>query len=376
MGSYKILQVNNNVRTTDQQHKVYCDEPYAQELYDAIMGRGMKSPKDMRIGDLCSAEVVSVNGDCVVLQADSSQTVYMDLSKETRYLEQYGISADAIRPGIRIDLMVDSVDASEYRGSIGAASRAKVRQELMDSLRDGGSAYLVKVKSINEGGFIVDLSGVECFMPGSLAAANRITNFDTMLGREVYVMVESYLDKSGIFVVSNKKYIQTILPARVRELDPTMEYTGTVTGVVPYGCFVEWDEIFTGLLHESELNGMPLASVKAGDTVTFWVKEVRDPNRIILSRRGPNTEALVYQAFKEKSEGRVVPGQVKELKPFGVFMELAPGIVGMITPREFRKTGARQREGEILDVFVKTVDVGARKVHLRSASAANEEDHS
>ena len=363
---------NTSIKKRNSSDKVFCDEPYAQEAYekycDYFEGKTITS-KDMSEGDLCKAQVVSINNNKVLVQAENTQAVYLDLLKESKFLEKQGIT-ETLKPGMFIDILVDGNDKGLYTGSMEKAYTSKVKKELLSALKNKDSAFKVKVKSINEGGFIVDLAGLDCFMPGSLAAANKIVNFESMLGKEIYVMVENYLEASNMFVVSNKKYIQSILPSKVKELDFGNPYNGIVTGVMAYGAFIEWDDIFTGLLHESESEGANIKGLKPGEPIQFWVKEVREGKdiRIILTQKGPSAEHKLYQEFKDKYENEIyADAKVKDIKAFGVFIEMKDGIVGMLSPREFKKIG-KLKEDDILDVFVKQVDVGTKRVHLKAIS--------
>lgn len=365
---------NTSIKKRDSNDKVFCDEPYAQEAYekycDYFEGKKITS-KDMNEGDMCKAQVISIHGTKVLVQAENTQAIYLDLLRESKFLDKQGIT-ETLKKGMFVDILVDSTEKGMYTGSMEKAFKSKIKKELMTALKNKDSAYKVTVKSINEGGFIVDLAGLDCFMPGSLAAANKITNFESMLGKEIYVMVENFLEASDMFVVSNKKYIQSILPTKVKELDFGNTYRGTVTGVMAYGAFVEWNDIFTGLLHESEADD--IKALKAGTEIEFWVKEVREGKdiRIILTQKGPSAEHRLYQEFKDKYEGEeFTNARVKDIKPFGVFIEMKDGIVGMLSPREFKKLG-KFKEEDIVDVFVKQVDVGTKRVHLK---AIDEDDN-
>ena len=64
------------------------------------------------------------------------------------------------------------------------------------------------------------------------------------------------------------------------------------------------------------------------------------------------------------------PGAViKDIRPFGVFVELCNGIVGMMPPKEFKKTNTKMKEGEIMDVLVKQVNIGQKRIQLKAAVA-------
>lgn len=361
-----ILIENTSIKKHDPKDKIYCHEDYAQEVYDKYCGFHKEKifAKDMDSGHICKAVITSLDGNRALAQTDSFQSVQLDYKREAKFLERRGLTA--LQPGKQLDVMITGQVGGIYVGSIEQAYVTGLKKDLFKAMKEKNAAYEVTIKSVNDGGFIVDLAGLDCFMPGSLAAANKIIDFSSMLNKKVYVMVETYLDQSDMFVVSNKRYIQYILPAKIKEMNMVKEYTGTITGVMPYGCFVEWNEIFTGLLHETEATDQNWKELKPGMQVSFWIKEIKENNRIILSQKGPNSESVMYQEFKDKYEGEVFPDAiVKDIKAFGVFIEMK-NLVGMLTPREFKRTGIAQKEGEYLDVLVTRVDVTDRKIYLKA----------
>lgn len=356
----KLIE-NTSIVKRDPSDKVYSREPYAQELYDIYCdhaeGKGGMTPKDLKDGQIVQGKVDKISEKYIIVDL-MGQTVYLDYNKEQKFFARQG--AHPV-PGMDVSVMI--TDAANNTGSVEKAFGIMLKQELIESINSNATAYQVTVTGINDGGFIVDLNGLSCFMPGSLAAANKINDFESMLGKDVYVMVENYLEKSDMFVVSVKKYIKHILPSKIKEFSYTDSYKGHVTGVTKYGVFVEWGEIFTGLLHESEIEG-EWSSIKAGDEIEFFIKEIRENNRIILSQKGANPEVVAYIDFKDRFEGEVFDeGEIKDIKPFGVFIKMGD-VTGMMTPKEFRKY-PRLVEGDIIDVFIKEVDPSLRKVYLR-----------
>lgn len=187
--------------------------------------------------------------------------------------------------------------------------------------------FTCKILSRNDGGFFVDIKGVPAFLPGSLAGANKITNFDTLIGTELPVMLEDYLRDSNTYIVSHKKYIETILPTKINELienKMTIKYTGVVTGCAKFGLFVEFNKIFTGLLHFSGMNSEFYSRFRngdfiPGDEVEFYVKNVDEKNRIILCTDNLNMDP--WQDFKTNCEGQYLKGEIFNITNFGVFVK-------------------------------------------------------
>ena len=95
---------------------------------------------------------------------------------------------------------------------------ANIKREFMQEIKDPKKAYVAKIKEANKGGYFVEVQGVEAFMPGSLAAPNKLVDFRSLVGKEVVVMVEDFLPEMNSFIVSHKKYIAHVLPQRIRRI--------------------------------------------------------------------------------------------------------------------------------------------------------------
>jgi len=225
---------------------VYSHEPYAEELaaaYSKHFG-GLDSSnisKDLVEGNVYSCKIVALTEEEAFGQTDSGQTIYIDLRKETRDAEKLGIGGIDFSVGNKIEAHVRKTNGG-YMGSVVEYYIKSLRAELFDQIKKESSAYKVRVESINKGGYIVDLCGIKCFMPGSLAAANKITDFESYIGREMHVMIEGYVEAKDIFVVSYKKYLNKIMEQKIQELDLTKKYKGSITGTSDFGIFVEWEQ--------------------------------------------------------------------------------------------------------------------------------------
>lgn len=361
------LVENESVKKIDQSHKVFCEEDYAQELYNIYCdyfngddGDVKITSKDLVPGQILKVKITSINEKNIIADTEYGQTVFLDYNKELKFLSKSGIVPQI---GNVLEVMVDGISAGSFIASTESAFNIILKNELMEAIKNESSAYEAKIKSINDGGFIVDIQGMDCFLPGSLAAANKISDFESMIGKTVRVMVETYLDNSDMFVVSAKKYIKHILPSKINELDYLVEYSGTVTGVANYGVFIEWDNIFTGLLHSTEIPNDEWKNLKSGESIKFYIKDIKDNNRIILSQNGPNPEYLEYVKFSEKYEDEICEGLIKDIKPFGTFIEIN-GLVGMMIPSDFKKY-KNLSENDHIEVYVKKVDPAAKKIYLR-----------
>ena len=212
-------------------------------------------------------------------------------------------------------------------------------------------------------------------MPGSLAAANKITDFESYIGKEMHVMIEGYVEAKDIFIVSYKKYLNRIMDSKIQELDLTKKYKGYVTGTSDFGVFVEWDDIYTGLIHKTEFaEGNSLATLSPGIEIEFYVKEIKDNNRLTLTLDQPLERNVIIQDLESQvNDGTVEPmeAKVKHKRKNGALVEIQElGLLALIPQDKLGKRGNNIRVGDDVTVipyevetisgkiFVKVVDVG------------------
>lgn len=361
---------------------VYCHEDYAQELYDFYRSNGEPCRKDTKAGEILRAiDFRLTESGNIEVTCDNSNTLFVDLEKEKRYLDILGTDEEKFKTWVQtgsskrylvdtaINISVENVQ--NCKGSFYDAHLKTVVDEFREQITDQKSAYLAKVVSRNQGGFIVNIKGIKAFLPGSLAAANKIVDFDDYLGKELYVMVEDYLAASDMFVVSYKKYLEKILPTKINNLEKGSVLNGIVTGTSKFGIFVEFEEIYTGLLHITEMSETTKqdfqdGQYRPGDEIEIWLKDVRD-NKLILTDIDPAEKEAEMEDFKSKNEGLVKSLQIVSVKPFGVLMEVEKGVLGLLPIKDAKRAerkGAKLINGERITVCVKKVDSTTGKIYL------------
>lgn len=300
------------------------------------------------------------------------QSVVIDTKKEQKSLTKLGYPVIEMSEGQVLEVVVHKDPSGAFYGSVSAGYEKALKSELHNAIKDENCAFKVKVKEVCNGGFMVDLSGVQCFLPGSLAAANRIMNFADYVGKELTVMVEIYDSKRDIFVVSFKKYLRKIIDGEVRRLSFSNKYEGVVTGASGNGVFVEWDEIFTGIIPFDEANSATLQNLKTGDSVTFFVTDVKNPQRIILSVTEPNGKLKTIQELKDSSSEvvgdntqlKTYKAEITKIKTFGAFVKLDNGLNGLIEKERLMKSIKEYEVGQFVNCSVSNVDLSSFKIQL------------
>ena len=270
------LVVNTYVKVKNKKHKVYCHESYAQDLYDMFVnhmeGRSAVESKDMIKGSLHNVTNVNVVSDHeILIDTVGGASAIVDLTKERQYLDNIGVSDySELIHNLKVSnsykqLLIDTGIVGKVvnggRISLWEGHLSKIEREFMEQINNTAKpcAYYADIKEINGGGYIVDIMGVQCFMPGSLAAAGILTDFNSLLGKTIPVMIVNYIPKSG-FIVSYKKYLDAILPQKIEnELSIGMEVYTRVTGTSKNGIFIQFKDnegewLFSGLIHRSVMS--------------------------------------------------------------------------------------------------------------------------
>ena len=137
------------------------------------------------------------------------------MNKEKEFLKSVHMTAEELIGSISQNtpyyVKIMSTE-SGLRGSFYEAQKDVLRKEFFEQLKTPTKVYDAKILEKNRGGYFVNVHGVDAFLPGSLASANKIINFEAFLGKTVKVMLDSYVNESDTFIVSNKRYIEHIMP--------------------------------------------------------------------------------------------------------------------------------------------------------------------
>lgn len=337
-GGYSLV-VNPTVKVHPGD-KCYCHESYAQELYDLVTSymegnhKGL-FPKDSKKGRLYAINAIKRIGDTEVLVSTDSMSLTVDMNKERQYLEFLGISdpqkfvkAIADQPGFEEEVIKTGPIAKVLEGgriSLWEGHLSKIEREFIEQVKNPNvkpCAYNAIVKETNTGGFIVDIMGIRCFLPASLAAPGVVTDFESMIGKTIPVMFINYVKHSG-FVVSYKKYLNMILPHKIQsELKPGQKIKGRVTGTSKNGVFMQFQDkegewIFSGLLHRSVMSPdfekrFDAKEFNIGDMFEAYINDIIQKDtqiRVVLSDMSDTKlqEALeALKAAKETKEQAVV----------------------------------------------------------------------
>ena len=292
------LVINTNILTQGKD-KVYCHESYAQELYNMFINpkHSYFISKDLMNGDIMLVkEFNHMHKYDVMVTLVNGITFTIDLNKEEKFINLYGyktpeefLEVIKVAPDLGGECYACCVDNKSGRYSLWEGHIVSLKKEFEEQIQNPTIAYNAKIKDINGGGFFVDIQGVEAYLPGSLAAANIVSDFNAMVGQNIIVMIENYVPKMNSYIVSHKKYIKYSLKNRIKELEVGKIYKGKITGTnLKIGIFVEIDNFFTVLIHSSKMSQQMLSKFtknlyKAGEDIDVIIDQIEEKtNKIIL----------------------------------------------------------------------------------------------
>lgn len=341
--------------------KVFYNGPDAQKIYDLYMG-SLSNLKEPKTGDVVLATVLSVNEEKqnAILYVNWREDAILDLKRELpEYLQN-------IRVGNQIEVIIETKGpnvpiTASYSKNIQALKRNEVFEAIGKNV-----AYSGKVEELIHGGYFINIDGVRCFMPGSLGGMNKLVNFESLLGQIIYVVPINYSREKDYIVVSHREYLKALVPQEVEKLIVGQQYSGFVTGTSRHGVFVEFNGCLTGLIAKSDLDETNLEEynsgrIKPGDAIDFFLKDVIDDTKIILSCK-PETIINEWEGIEDKYKvPSVVTGKVKRIVKYGIFVELEPKIVGLLHKSHLNED-MQFEVGQEIDVKIVKIDRESKKV--------------
>ena len=313
-----------------------------QGAFAALLSAG--SPTELEAGEEVTGTVVRVTAD----------TIFVDIgAKSEAWLALAELEGQPVHAGERLTARVLGTGGQGVRLTRRLSGAAG--PEALEAAMEAGIPVQGRVTDRNTGGFVVALGSTRAFCPVSHIDRHPDNDLDTYVGRTMTFKVLEVRGRD--VVVSHRAVAQEEVAAQAAELwttlKPGAELEGVVTGVKPYGAFVDVGGI-TGLVHTSELGwSRTETALVAGQRVQVHVVEI-DPEagRLGLSMKdealGPWSQ-IGSDAEAAIQVGEVYEGKVVRLTDFGAFIELLPGLQGMahISTLSDRRLG---HPGEVLKV--------------------------
>ena len=228
-----------------------------------------------------------------------------------------------------------------------------------------------------KGGLIVDLGVVQAFLPGSQVDVRPIQDFDIYLNKEIEIRIVKFNESRKNIVVSHKIILEDSLKeqreALFKELEVGSILEGRVKNITDFGVFVDLGGI-DGLLHITDLSwgrvNHPSEVISMNDSITVKVIEYDEERKRVslgLKQLAPHPWEDVEIKY---SIGTTVKGKVVSLTNYGCFIELEPGVEGLIHVSEISWTKHIKNPSEVynmgdeVDAKVLSIDIEDKKISL------------
>jgi small subunit ribosomal protein S1 len=286
-------------------------------------------------GDVVSGKVVRIDKDEVLVDIGYKSEGVIP-SNELSIRKSVDPS-DEVSLGEDVDALVLTKEDQEGR-LILSKKRARFEKawRRIEGAAESGEPVEGTVIEVVKGGLILDL-GVRGFLPASLVDIRRVHNLDEFMGQKLECKVIE-LNRSRNNVVLSRRAVLEEERKEVREqilgrLQPGQIVDGKISNIVDFGAFVDLDGI-DGLIHISELSwshvNHPSEVVNIGDTVRVKVLDIdRDRQRISLGLK--QTQEDPWQRVVDSHQpGDVLDGKVTKVVAFGAFVEILPGVEGLV----------------------------------------------
>lgn len=247
-----------------------------------------------------------------------------------------------------------------------------------------GAELTGRVKTLTPFGAFIDLGGVDGLLHVSEMSRRRVSDPKELveIGQEVQVRVIKVENDGKRISLSMKEYESDPWSDVVDRYAPGTQFSGRILRSTDFGFFVEVEPGLDGLVHVSQLPlGVKATDLQIGESVTGWVREV-DPSkkRLSLSLREVATSDPWETANQRYAIGKVVEGTVDHIAGPGVFVQLEPGLVGLVPNSEIaNEVASAVHAADKLVVRVMSVDAGRKRISLSydaAKAAAEREEYS
>ncbi|WP_337020462.1 30S ribosomal protein S1 [Oceanobacillus massiliensis] len=334
------------------------------------MSEENKDLQELNVGDTVTGTVIKLEEKQVLVDIGYKTEGILPIGElSSLHVETTG---DVVKEGDSVTLKVKKVEDDEIILSKKAVDSESAWEDLEEKY-ESGEVFETVVKEIVKGGLVVDV-GLRGFIPASLVETHFVEDFSEYLNKPLTVKIADLDRDQNRIILSHRAVAEEEASAKKNDILQSIEagqvMEGTVQRITSFGAFVDLGGV-DGLVHISQLAHEHVAKasdvVSEGDKIKVEILSVdRDNERISLSHKntlpGPWTDIQSRVA-----SGSTIEGTVKRLVNFGAFVEILPGVEGLVhisqianrhiaTPQEVLEVGQK--------VNVKVLDVNEEEERI------------
>ncbi|WP_132053836.1 30S ribosomal protein S1 [Pseudocnuella soli] len=338
-----------------------------KEKYDKVYENTFVQLND---GELITGTVVGITKTDVVLNIGFKSDGLISLN-EFRDLQNLSV-------GDEVEVMV--IEKEDRQGNLNLSRKqARITRawERIVEIHKSGEIVTGTVTSKTKGGLIVDVFGMETFLPGSQIDVKPVTDYDQFVGKTMEFKVVKINEAIKNAVVSHKALIESDIEAQraqiIGQLEKGQVLEGTVKNITDFGAFMDLGGL-DGLLYITDISwgriNHPSEVLKLDQKVNVVVLDFDDEKRRIslgLKQLTPHPWDVLPETI---SEGSVVKGRVVNIEDYGAFLEIMPGVEGLVHVSEITWANTPINAKEFFklndehEAKVVTLDKDSRKMSL------------
>ncbi len=312
----------------------------------------------------------------------SDQNVIIDVGFKSEGIVAIGEFKDGeqitINPGDEVDVYVKQLENSEGYVELSRADAVRMQSwEQIEQAYKQGTNIIARVTDRIKGGLRVDVGGIQAFLPGSQVDVRPVRNLDSFRNKEIEVRVLKVNKKRGNIVLSRKIVLEEMINGKksetLKNLEEGIIVEGQVKNITEYGAFIDLGGL-DGLLHITDMSWgriqNPNELFKVGENIQVKVlKFDRDKERVSLGYKQliPDPWATTVERFPIGSR---VKGKVVSITDYGAFIEIEPGVEGLVHVSEMTWSKRVKHPSKLLSVAqeveaqVLEVDSNNRRISL------------
>jgi small subunit ribosomal protein S1 len=350
--------------------ELYDDDEYTAEEQEAMMEMYNGTMASIDEGEIVKSRVLEIRENMVVLDIGFK-------SEGTVPLEEFKDFPD-LKPGDEVEVLLEHLEDQE--GSVVLSKKKadfmRVWERIRLAYENDQPVEGTLVKKI-KGGVVVDLMGVDAFLPGSQIALRRVPNIDELLGQKYEFKIIKLNKRRRNIVVSRRVILEAERAGKrdrlMKELQKDQVRKGVVKNITDFGAFIDLGGV-DGLLHITDMSwgriSHPSELVHIGQELEVKVLDI-DWERERISLGLKQLQSYPWKDVAEKYPvGTRVTGKVVSITNYGAFIELEPGIEGLVHisemswTRNVRHPSKLVSIGETIEAVVLKVDPNEEKISL------------
>lgn len=363
-------KVEKPVKRVSERVKYFNEDEYSQEDIALLSKLYNESFKDIKEGEILAGRIVGINDDSVVVDVGFKSDGTIPRSEFN--------ATDEIKIGQSVDIVIDSVE-DEDGNLVLSKKRAdflKIWSKIIDAY-ENEKIIVGKILKRIKGGMVVDLMGIEAFLPGSQIDIRPVRDFDAFVGQTMDFKIVKVNIPTENVVVSHKALIEETISDQRKEILEKLEkgqiLEGIVKAITDFGVFVDLGGV-DGLIHITDLSwgriNHPTEVVRLDEKIKVVVTDFdKEKKRISLSLK--QLLPHPWQNIEEKYKiGDKVGGRVVSLTDYGAFIEIEKGIEGLIHISEMSWTQHINHPsqfvsmGQLVEAVILSLDKDEKKISL------------